>query len=109
MPGSICGERCGAIAAALQATAGRASGTICRVLIDDRIPPFSDPSEPDRPVWEPNWRVWAWALAAVALLAGSYLASGLLAYVLLCAMVACAAKAFSRALPDPFGMREYRQ
>jgi hypothetical protein len=76
------------------------------MLIDDRIPPFS---EPDRPVWEPNWRVWSWVLAAVAAGAGAYVTAGLIAYLLICAMVVCAAQACARAMPDLDGLREHRQ
>ena len=74
------------------------------MLIDDRLPP-----QYDRPVWEPDWRLWAWVLAAVAAFVGSSATGGLVAYVLLCAGVAFAAHACSRALPYWRGMGEHRQ
>lgn len=76
------------------------------MLIDDRVPPFS---ESDRAVWEPNWRVWSWVLAAVAAGVATGLTSGLASYVLLCVTLGCAAQALSRAVPYGGGLREYRQ
>ena len=76
------------------------------MLIDDRIPPLSDPA---LPAWEPDWRLWAWALAAIASFAGSFMTAGLLSFVLLCIAVACGARAITRALPYGEGLREYRQ
>jgi hypothetical protein len=76
------------------------------VLIDDRIPPFS---EPGRPVWEPDWRVWSWVLAAIATGVGAALTTGLASLVLVCATVALAVEATLRALPYGAGLREHRQ
>jgi hypothetical protein len=76
------------------------------VLIDDRVPPFS---EPGRRVWEPDWRVWSWVLAAVAAAVATALSSGLAEYVLLCVTIGCAAEAISRAVPYGGGLREHRQ
>jgi hypothetical protein len=77
------------------------------VLIDDRVPPFR--REPERPVWEPNWRVWSWVLAALAAAVGCYLTDGFASFVLLCAAIGFAAQACSRALPYDGGLREHRQ
>jgi hypothetical protein len=76
------------------------------VLIDDRVPPLS---EPGRPLWEPDWAVWSRVLGALAAAVGSSLTGGLLAYALLCAAVALAAGACSRALPYWRGLGEHRQ
>jgi predicted lysophospholipase L1 biosynthesis ABC-type transport system permease subunit len=76
------------------------------VLIDDRLPP---PSGHDRPIWEPNWRLWAWVLTALASAVGCFVTGGLLSYVLVCVALACGAHAVTRALPYGDGLREYRQ
>jgi hypothetical protein len=76
------------------------------VLIDDRVPPFS---EPGRRVWEPDWHVWSWVLAAVVAGVAAALSSGLAGYVLLCVTVGCAAEALSRAVPYGRGLGEHRQ
>lgn len=77
------------------------------VLIDDRTPPPDSPGE--RPVWEPNWPMWAWIAAAVACFATGSATDGLVAVVLLFGTVACAAQAAVRAVPRGDGLREYRQ
>ena len=76
------------------------------MLIDDRVPPFS---EPGRRVWEPDWHVWSWVLAAVVAGVATTFSSGLVGYVLLCVTIGCAAEAFSRAMPYTAGLREHRQ
>jgi hypothetical protein len=76
------------------------------MLIDTSQPP---PSEPARPVWEPDLRLCAWVLAAIAAFAGAALTAGLASYVLICAGVACAAQALARTVPNPGGMHEHRQ
>ena len=76
------------------------------MLIDDRVPPFTDP---DRRVWEPAWHVWSWVLAAIAAGVATALTGGLASYVLLCATLGCAAEALSRAIPYGSGLREHRQ
>ena len=76
------------------------------MLIDDRVPPFR---EPERPVWEPDWRVWSWVLATVVATVATAMSSGLASYVLLCVAVGCGAEAFSRAVPYCGGLKEHRQ
>ena len=90
--------------AALTPCAGGA--TLGAMLIDDRVPPFS---EPDQRVWEPDWRQWAWNLAAVAATVACFATEGLTGFVLLCVAVACGCHAISRALPYGGGLREHRQ
>ena len=77
------------------------------MLIDDRLPP--PPARPDQPVWEPDWRVWAWVLASAGAAIGCFLTTGLASFVLLCAAVGCGAHAITQALPYGSGLRDYRQ
>lgn len=76
------------------------------MLIDDRLPPYSPP---DRPVWEPNWRLLAWIAATVAAGAASALTAGIVSYVLLCLAVGCGGHAVTIGLPYGSGLRDYRQ
>ncbi len=79
------------------------------MLIDDRVPRFSEPEWPERPVWEPDWRLWAWIAAALAATAGCFATGGLVSFVLLCAALGLGARACTRALPYGGGLSEYRQ
>ena len=76
-------------------------------LIDDRVPPPS--ARPDRPVWEPDWRVVGWIAAAVAAVGGAVATAGFVSFVLCCAALGCAAHAATVALPYGDGLREHRQ
>jgi hypothetical protein len=76
------------------------------LLIDTRKPP---PSEPSRPVWEPDPRTVAWTVAAVAAAIACFSTAGLLSFALLCIALGCGAEAVSRALPYGSGLREHRQ
>jgi hypothetical protein len=75
------------------------------MLIDTRTPPPGS----DRPVWEPDWRIWSWVVAAVVAGVAESLATGFAAYVLLCVTVGFVAKAIANAVPAGGGMREHRQ
>ena len=74
------------------------------LLIDDRTPP-----RPERPVWEPDWRLVAWIAAAIGFGVAAASTGGMLSFGLLCATVACASHAVTIALPWGDGLREYRQ
>jgi hypothetical protein len=74
------------------------------MLIDTRIP-----DEPERPAWEPNWRLWGWVALTIAALVGASAVSGVVSYALVCASFGCACRALCVALPSLDGLREYRQ
>jgi hypothetical protein len=76
------------------------------LLIDDRTPP---PSEPERPIWEPDWRLVGWVVVAVAAAVAAFLTPGILSFALICASLACAGHAAASWLPYGDGLREYRQ
>jgi hypothetical protein len=76
------------------------------LLIDDRPPP---PSEPSRPVWEPDWALVAWIVAAVAAGVACFATGGVASFVLLCLTMACAGQVVARVLPHVGGMRDYHQ
>jgi hypothetical protein len=76
------------------------------MLIDTREPP---PSEPQRPVWEPDARTSAWTLLAIGTAVACFATGGVASFVLLCCSVGFAAAAISRALPYGSGLREHRQ
>jgi Protein of unknown function (DUF3325) len=78
------------------------------LLIDDRTPP-PPPSRPERPVWDPDWRIVGWVAAAVALGVAASVTAGIASFVLVCATLACAAHAVTLALPYGEGLREHRQ
>jgi hypothetical protein len=76
------------------------------LLIDTREPP---PSQPSRPVWEPDPRTAAWTVLAVAAAIACFSTTGFLSFALLCVALGCGAEAVSRALPYGSGLREHRQ
>ena len=76
------------------------------MLIDDRVPPFRPP---ERPVWEPDWRLWGWVAAALGVTAAALATSGFASFVLVCAAIGFAARAVTHALPYGEGLREHRQ
>jgi hypothetical protein len=78
------------------------------LLIDDRLPP-PPPRQPDRPVWDPDWRTVAWVVATLVFAVGAGVTSAFVSYVLLCVAVGCGGQAIARVLPSTFGLREYRQ
>jgi hypothetical protein len=67
----------------------------------------SDPDE--RPVWEPNWRLWRWVLAAFVLAGAASVTQGLVSLVLVLAVFACGCRAAAEALPNGDGLREHQQ
>jgi hypothetical protein len=76
------------------------------MLIDtrDQQPP------PERPAWEPNWRLWAWVALSIAAFVGADLtASGFAGYLFVCAGVAFVCRAICVITPSLDGLREYRQ
>jgi hypothetical protein len=73
------------------------------LLIDTRTPP------PERPAWEPNWRLWAWVALTIGALVGADSTSGFVAYVLVCAGLGFACRAICVVTPSLDGLREYRQ
>jgi hypothetical protein len=73
------------------------------MLIDTRTPP------PERPAWEPNWRLWGWVAVAIGAFVGAEVTSGFVAYVLICATVGFVCQAVCVVMPNTFGLREYRQ
>jgi hypothetical protein len=78
------------------------------LLIDTRRPP-PPPSQPERPAWEPNWRLWGLVALAVAAAVGAQATAGVAAYVLVCAALVFGCRALAVALPYGAGLREYRQ
>jgi hypothetical protein len=77
------------------------------LLVETRRPP--PPGEPERPAWEPNWRLWGWVALAVVALAGSEAVGGIAGYVLVCAALAFVCRAVCVVLPPLDGLRDYRQ
>jgi hypothetical protein len=73
------------------------------MLIDTRTPP------PERPAWQPNWRLWSWVAAAIVACVAADSTSGLVAYVLICAALAFVCQAISVVTPSLDGLRQYRQ
>ena len=63
----------------------------------------------DRPVWEPNWRLWSWVAATIALFVAADVTPGIVSYVLVLGAVACGCRAVSVILPPLDGLRDYRQ
>jgi hypothetical protein len=68
-----------------------------------------DPAPPERPAWEPNWRLWRWIAAVLALAVGAGETEGVTALVLVLGAFALGCKAVDEALPDGDGLREHRQ
>ena len=77
------------------------------LLIDDRTPP--PPIRPERPVWDPDWRIVGWVAAAVVSGVAASMTAGVVSFGLVCATLACAAHAVTLALPYGEGLREHRQ
>ena len=73
------------------------------MLIDTRTPP------PERPAWEPNWRLWGWVALTIAAFVAAGSTSGFVAYVLMCAGVAFVCRAICVITPSMDGLREHRQ
>lgn len=73
------------------------------MLIDTREP------SPERPVWEPDWRVWGRALAAVALGFAAIETAGFASVLLLFAAIYLGCRAIDLALPYHGGLTEWRQ
>ena len=75
------------------------------MLIDTRGSARRD----ERPVWQPNWRMWRWVAAAIALFVAADVTPGIVSYVLVLGAVACACRAVSVILPPLDGLRDHRQ
>jgi hypothetical protein len=75
------------------------------MLIDTRDSARRD----DRPVWEPNWRLWRWVAATIVLFAAADATAGIVSYVLLIGALACACRAVTVILPPLDGLRDHRQ
>ena len=75
------------------------------MLIDTRGSSRRD----ERPVWEPNWRLWGWVAATIVLFVAADSTVGIVSYGLVLAAFASACKAVSVILPPLDGLREYRQ
>lgn len=76
------------------------------MLIDTRDQ-WGAPDE--RPVWDPNWRLWSLVALAIGLGAIGASQAGLVGALLVLAAFVCACQALSVALPDARGMNEYKQ
>ena len=74
------------------------------MLIDTR-----DSQPPERPAWEPNWRLWGWVALTIAAFVGANAVGGFGGYLLLCAGIACVCRALCVVTPSFDGLREYRQ
>jgi hypothetical protein len=75
------------------------------MLIDTRDRARRD----ERPVWEPNWRLWRWVAATIALFVAAEATAGIASYLLVLGAVACACRAVTVILPPLDGLRDYRQ
>jgi cytochrome c oxidase assembly factor CtaG len=75
------------------------------MLIDTRGSSRRD----ERPVWEPNWRLWAWVAGTIVLFVAADSTPGVVSYVLVLGAVASACRAISVILPPLDGLRDYRQ
>jgi hypothetical protein len=69
----------------------------------------SSPEQPERPPWEPDWRVWRPLLAAVAAALAASRVAGAVALVLVVAAFGLGCRALDAALPYRDGLREWRQ
>lgn len=79
------------------------------MLIHDHDPGPPDGDAPDRAPWEPNWRVWRWAVAgAVVAFAAANATGGVSVLLLLTAFGLCC-RSLSEAIPYGDGLREWRQ
>ncbi len=67
------------------------------------------PAEPERPPWQPDWRVWRPGAAALAAVAGAAQVEGAAALVLVVLAFGLACRALDAALPYGHGLREHRQ
>jgi hypothetical protein len=75
------------------------------MLIDTRDSARRD----ERPVWEPNWKLWRWVAATIVLFVAANASAGIVSYVLLLGAIACACHAVTVILPQLDGLRDYRQ
>ena len=67
-------------------------------------------SEPDdRPVWQPNWRIWRWVLAAVVVAYAASRSDGAVGTLLVLVAFGLACQALAEALPYGRGLTEWRQ
>ena len=73
------------------------------LLIDTRE------SEPDPPVWEPNWAVWWRGTLAAALGITAFLTAGAVSLLAILLAFYFACSTVERALPYHHGLGEYRQ
>ena len=64
---------------------------------------------PDKPPWEPNWKVWRWLVAAGFVGFGAAHTDGALAVLLVFVIFALVCRALLEAMPDGDGLRDYRQ
>ena len=63
----------------------------------------------ERPVWEPNWRVWRWVVAAAVFAVVSVYSSGGFELLMVLLAFVCVCRAATTALPRGGGLNEYRQ
>lgn len=64
---------------------------------------------PDRPPWEPNWRVWRWLGAALVVGFAAGHAAGGVRYLLILAVIALVCLGLEEAMPSMRGLRDWRQ
>lgn len=69
-----------------------------------------DPRPPDEPrAWEPDWRVWRWAIAALVVSYGAVRADGAVEAVLVFVVFGLLCRCVAELLPEGNGLRDYRQ
>jgi hypothetical protein len=64
---------------------------------------------PDKPPWEPNWKVWRLLVAAGFVGFGAAHTDGALAVLLVFVIFGLVCRALLEAMPDGDGLRDYRQ
>lgn len=78
------------------------------MLVDTRTPQPGDPT-PERPAWEPNWRLWGWVALTIGAFVGAEATTGFVAYLFVCAALAFVCRAICVITPSLDGLRDYRQ
>ena len=71
--------------------------------------PDSDPPTPERPPWEPNWRVWRPLGLAVPATYAAMNSTGAASALLIFLAFGLVCRAITALLPEWNGMSEYRQ
>jgi cytochrome b len=68
-----------------------------------------EPDPPERPAWEPNWRLWRWLIAAAFVAYGAARTEGAMELALVFVLFGLVLRAAAELVPDVGGMRDYRQ